>query len=49
MTKDEIIKQARKELEEELFREAVDKEKERILSKKWWHKLLPYKIVLIRR
>lgn len=46
---EDIKAQAEKEIKEEEFREAVDKCKERIKSKKWWHFLIPFKIVFIRR
>lgn len=44
-----IKEQALKELEEEEFRNAVEKEKEKIRATKWWHKFIPFKLVLIRR
>ena len=47
--KDEIFRQAKQEIEYELFREAVEKEKEKLRAVKWWHKYIPYKIILIRR
>lgn len=47
--KEIVIKQAKKELEEELFRIAVDKYKEKLYKRKWWHKLIPFKLVIIRR
>lgn len=49
MNREEIRKQAEKELEEEQYREAVDKYKERLKAKKWYHKLFPYRIVFIKR
>ena len=44
-----ILQQAVKELEEEQFRIAVDKEKVRIKRRRWWHVLLPYTITFVRR
>ena len=49
LNKDEVLKQARAEVQEELFREAVDKEKERIRAVRWWHSFIPWKIIIIRR
>lgn len=46
---EEIKAQAVKELEEEQYREAVDKCKEKLKAKKWYHSLFPYKIVFIKR
>jgi hypothetical protein len=43
-----VIEQAEKELEEELFREAVEKHKEKLKTKKWYNKLFPYKIIIKR-
>lgn len=45
----EIKEQAEKELKEEQRRHDVDSYKNKLKAKKWWHKLLPFKIVLIRR
>jgi len=45
----EIKHQALKEIKEEEFRIAVDKYKTKIRNKKWWHNIVPYKIVIIRR
>lgn len=44
----DIIKQAEKEIREEDFRDAVEKKKEELRSKKWYHKLFPYKIIIKR-
>lgn len=49
MDQNEIKEQALKELKEEQFREAVDKMKEKLKRAKWWHKLLPFKVIIIRR
>lgn len=45
----EIKLQAEKELQEENNRILIDKMKDKLKSKKWWHKIWPYKIVIIRR
>lgn len=44
-----IREQAELELAQEKFAEAVVKCKEELKKRKWWHKLLPFKIVIIRR
>ena len=49
MNKNDVLKQAEKEVQEELFREAVEYQKDKLRAIKWWHKYIPYKIVLIRR
>lgn len=49
MNTEDIIKQAEKELEEEKRREEIERIKENLRKKKWYHKLFPYKIRLIRR
>lgn len=40
---------AQKELDQEAFREKVEEMKQKIKSRKWWHKLLPFKILIVRR
>lgn len=47
----EYIKaQAKKEIEEELFRDAVDKYKEKLRNKKSiWDRVLPYKILIVKK
>lgn len=46
----EIELQARKELDEELFREQVEKHKEYLKSKKTiWDTLFPYRIIIIKK
>lgn len=37
------------ELREEQFREAVEKYKDKLRQRKWWHVVLPFKIIIIRR
>lgn len=49
MDLNKIKAQAEKELRDENFRHAVDKYKEKLRAKKWWHKIMPFKIVIIRR
>lgn len=44
-----VIDQAKQELEEEQHRQAVDEMKIHLRAKRWWHKLLPYKLIIIRR
>lgn len=45
----EIKAQAEKEIQEEDFRKAVDTCKEKLRAKKWWHAVMPWKIVIIKR
>ena len=49
MNKEEIKRQAEREIKEEAFRKAVDKMKEKLRAKKWYHSLFPWKIVIIKR
>jgi len=44
-----VMNQAKQEIAAEAFREAVDKEKSKIRATKWWHKFVPFKIIVIRR
>jgi hypothetical protein len=46
---EEVKKQAIEELEEEQYRKAVDAYKEKLRAKKWWHYLLPFRVVFVRR
>lgn len=47
---EQVKKQALKEIAEEDFRDAVNKYKEKLRNKKsLWHKIFPYKIIIIRR
>lgn len=41
--------QARKEIEEDDFAEAVERYKVKLRKQKWWHRLLPIKILIVRR
>ena len=45
----EIQKLAMAEIEQEDLRIAIDKCKKKLRSNKWWHKFMPFKIVIIRR
>jgi hypothetical protein len=50
MNLEKIKQQAQKEINEELFRNAVEKEKERIRKKQtFWDKLIPFKIIVIKK
>jgi hypothetical protein len=44
-----VRKQAKKEIEEEDFSESVKRYKIKLREAKWWHKLVPFKILLVRR
>ena len=43
------LREAKNEIAADEFRAAVEKHKARILASKWWHKFVPFKIVIIRR
>lgn len=43
----EAEKQARKELEQEAFRKAVEVAKDRLRQGRWWHRYLPWRINII--
>lgn len=45
----EIKKEAERELYLENKRRLIDMEKEKMKAKKWWHKLMPFKIIITRR
>lgn len=45
---EEFIKQAKRELAEERFRQKVEEVKAR-LRRPWWVKLFPWKIIIVRR
>lgn len=49
MNLEEIKAKAESEIRAEEFRKAVDAYKEKLRAKKWWHKLFPYKIVILKR
>ena len=44
-----IKKQAQEELKQEAFREAVGAYKQKLKRRKWWHKLIPYRVIILRR
>lgn len=44
-----VIVQARAEIAEEKFRAAVDAAKVKIRARRWWHALVPFRIVILRR
>ena len=46
---DRVKAAAKKEIEEEEFREAVDRYKIRLRQRKWWHALVPFKVLIVRR
>lgn len=46
---DDVRKQAEKEIHEEDFRDAVDLYKMKLRQEKWWHRLVPFKILIVRR
>lgn len=50
MNLDDVKKQAQKELDEEYFKEAVEKYKIKLKTKRSiWDKVFPYKIMLIKK
>ena len=44
-----VRNKAKEEIEAEDFREAVDRYKVKLRSQRWWHRLLPFKIIIIKR
>jgi hypothetical protein len=48
-TLEQIKREAQALVEPEERRELLRKEIERIRAEKWWHKFVPFKIVIIRR
>lgn len=46
---DEIRKFAEEELSQEILRIAIDKMKEQLKKKKWFHRFFPWRIVILRR
>ncbi len=44
-----IKEQAQKEIDQENFRTAVEAMKQKLKRRRWWHKLLPLKVVIVRR
>jgi len=50
MDMNEVIKQAKKELQEELFREAVERIKEKLRKRRTvWDRIFPWRIVIVRK
>lgn len=49
MNIDEVKTAAQEEIDEEDFKKAVEKMKKKIRSKKWWHIIFPFKLIIIRR
>lgn len=50
MNLDEVKRQAKLELEQEQFREAVERYKEKLKNKKsLWDKVFPWKVLIIRK
>ncbi len=45
----DVRTQAEAEIAEELFRLAVDKHKEKLRARQWWHVLFPWKLMILRR
>lgn len=46
---EKIKELAQKEIQEEDFRLAINEYKIKLRKAKWWHRLFPFKIVVIRR
>lgn len=44
-----VTEAAKKELADEVFRNAVEVEKERLTSAKWWNCLFPFVVTISRR
>jgi len=44
-----VKRQAQKEIEEEEFAEAVERYKAKLRQQKWWHKFVPFKVLIVRR
>ncbi len=49
MNAEEVRRVAREELEEERFRAAVEKHKEHLRRRRWWHVVFPWVITITRR
>lgn len=50
-TKEEILRMANEELEQEDIEKAVQREKQKIVARRerpWWQKLMPFKITIAR-
>lgn len=44
-----VMQEAQAEIDEENFRAAVDAAKVKIRARQWWHALIPFRIVILRR
>lgn len=49
MTIEEIKKKAIEEVAEEDFRAAVDAYKVKLRKRKWWHTVIPWRILIVPR
>lgn len=49
MIANSIREQALKEIHEEEFRRAVDEYKQKLRETKWYHRIFPWKIIILRR
>lgn len=46
----EVIAQAEKEYKEEVFREAVERYKQKLRERKfWWDRVFPWKIIVVKK
>jgi hypothetical protein len=45
----DVRAQAEREIDDENFRAAVDAAKVKLRARRWWHSLIPYRIVILRR
>lgn len=45
----EIEKEAQREIRQEKIREMIEKRKDQLRREKWWHKLVPFEIKILRR
>ncbi len=45
----EIEEEALREIRQEKMREMIDKRKDQIRRAKWWHKFVPFEILIVRR
>jgi hypothetical protein len=49
MDANEVIAQAKREYQQEVFRERVEAEKARLRQhRSWWQRLFPYRIIIVR-
>lgn len=47
--REDVRQQAERELKQERFRKAVERYKERMQARRWWHRLFPYTVIITRR